>query len=128
MVADPPVLQAAATAQQAGEALDRPEVRALFVCDDGRLEERAADSLAAVAARDHQPEVRDVRARRVAVAADREAADDLARLRLRDERGRVGVPAERLQVAPLVADAAPAVRVRDQPSPGLAADRAAERD
>ena len=37
MVADPPVLEAAASAQQAGEALDRPEVRALFVCEDGRL-------------------------------------------------------------------------------------------
>ena len=37
MVADPPQLGADATAQEAGEALGRPEVRALFVCDDGRL-------------------------------------------------------------------------------------------
>ena len=37
MVADPPQLDGAATAQGAGEAFDRPEVRALFVCDDGRL-------------------------------------------------------------------------------------------
>ena len=37
MVADPPMLDGAATAQQAGEALSRPEVRALFVCDQGLL-------------------------------------------------------------------------------------------
>ncbi len=37
MVADPPQLDGAATAQAAGEAFERPEVRALFVCDDGRL-------------------------------------------------------------------------------------------
>ena len=37
MVADPPQLDGAATAQEAGEALERPEVRALFVCSDGLL-------------------------------------------------------------------------------------------
>ncbi len=37
MVADPPQLDGGETAQAAGEAFDRPEVRALFVCDDGRL-------------------------------------------------------------------------------------------
>ena len=37
MVADPPQLDGGATAQAAGEAFERPEVRALFVCDDGRL-------------------------------------------------------------------------------------------
>ena len=37
MVADPPQLDGAATAQEAGEALERPEVRALFVCRDGLL-------------------------------------------------------------------------------------------
>jgi|SRR5687767_15021143 CBS domain-containing protein len=37
MVADPPQLDGGKTAQAAGEAFDRPEVRALFVCDDGRL-------------------------------------------------------------------------------------------
>jgi CBS domain-containing protein len=37
MVADPPMLDAAASAQAAGEALARPEVRAVFVCEDGRL-------------------------------------------------------------------------------------------
>ena len=37
MVADPPQLDGGATAQEAGEALGRPEVRAVFVCTDGRL-------------------------------------------------------------------------------------------
>ena|SRR5215210_4230541 len=37
MVSDPPMLDGAATAQGAGEALSRPEVRALFICDDGLL-------------------------------------------------------------------------------------------
>jgi len=37
MVADPPQLDGDATAQQAGEALGRPEVRAVFVCGEGRL-------------------------------------------------------------------------------------------
>ena len=37
MVADPPQLDGGATAQAAGEAFERPEVRALFVCDEGRL-------------------------------------------------------------------------------------------
>ena len=37
MVADPPTCDAGASAQSAGEALARPEVRAVFVVDDGRL-------------------------------------------------------------------------------------------
>jgi CBS domain-containing protein len=37
MVADPPTCDAAASAQSAGEALARPEVRAVFVVDEGRL-------------------------------------------------------------------------------------------
>ena len=37
MVADPPMLDGSATAQEAGEALSRPEVRALFVCEAGLL-------------------------------------------------------------------------------------------
>ena len=37
MVVDLPQLAGDATAQEAGEALARPEVRALFVCDGGRL-------------------------------------------------------------------------------------------
>ena len=37
MVSDPLSLDAGATAQEAGEALARAEVRAVFVCEDGRL-------------------------------------------------------------------------------------------
>ena len=37
MVVDPRVCEASASAQEAGQALVRPEVRAVFVCDDGRL-------------------------------------------------------------------------------------------
>jgi CBS domain-containing protein len=37
MVADPPQLDGGATAQEAGEAFGRPEVRALFVCEGGKL-------------------------------------------------------------------------------------------
>lgn len=37
MVVDPPQLDGGASAQEAGEALYRPEVRAVFVTDDGRF-------------------------------------------------------------------------------------------
>ena len=37
MVSDPLSLDASASAQEAAEALARPEVRAVFVCDEGRL-------------------------------------------------------------------------------------------
>jgi CBS domain-containing protein len=37
MVVEPPQLDGTATAQEAGKAFERPEVRALFVCEDGRL-------------------------------------------------------------------------------------------
>ena len=37
MVPEPLALEADATAQEAGAALARPDVRAVFVCDDGRL-------------------------------------------------------------------------------------------
>jgi CBS domain-containing protein len=37
MVSDPLTLEAARPAQEAGEALVRDEVRAVLVCDDGRL-------------------------------------------------------------------------------------------
>ena len=37
MVVDPPQLDGGASAQEAGEALGRPEVRAVFVCDDSRF-------------------------------------------------------------------------------------------
>jgi len=35
MVVDPPQLEGAASAQEAGEVFERPEVRAVFVCDEG---------------------------------------------------------------------------------------------
>jgi CBS domain-containing protein len=37
MIVDPPALEGSATAQQAGELFDRPEVRAVLVSEDGRL-------------------------------------------------------------------------------------------
>ncbi len=37
MVVDPPQLEGEASAQEAGEALGRPEVRAVFVCEGGRF-------------------------------------------------------------------------------------------
>ncbi|HEY4347717.1 MAG TPA: CBS domain-containing protein [Gaiellaceae bacterium] len=37
MVPDPHSLEAGASAQEAGEALNRPEVRSVLVCDDGRF-------------------------------------------------------------------------------------------
>ena len=37
MIADPPSLEASASAQEAGELFDRQEVRAVLVCEDGRL-------------------------------------------------------------------------------------------
>ena len=37
MVAEPRTFDASASAREAGEALARPEVRAVLVCDDGRL-------------------------------------------------------------------------------------------
>jgi CBS domain-containing protein len=37
MIVDPHTLEVGATAQQAGELFDRPEVRAVLVCEDGSL-------------------------------------------------------------------------------------------
>jgi CBS domain-containing protein len=37
MIVEPPALERSATAQQAGELFDRPEVRAVLVSEDGRL-------------------------------------------------------------------------------------------
>ena len=37
MIADPPTLEASASAQEAGELFDRPEVRAVLVCENGKL-------------------------------------------------------------------------------------------
>jgi CBS domain-containing protein len=37
MITDPRVCEADASVQEAGQALARPEVRAVFVCDEGKL-------------------------------------------------------------------------------------------
>ncbi len=37
MVIDPPTLEGSSTAREAGEALSRPEVRAVYVCEAGRF-------------------------------------------------------------------------------------------
>jgi len=37
MIADPPKLEGGASAQEAGQLFDRPEVRAVLVCEDGKL-------------------------------------------------------------------------------------------
>jgi CBS domain-containing protein len=37
MIADPPALEGSASAQAAGELFDRPEVRAVLVCEQGAL-------------------------------------------------------------------------------------------
>jgi CBS domain-containing protein len=37
MVSEPAALDASASAREAGEALQRPEVRAVLVCEDGKL-------------------------------------------------------------------------------------------
>ena len=37
MISDPPALESSASAQEAGELFDRPQVRAVLVCEDGRL-------------------------------------------------------------------------------------------
>jgi CBS domain-containing protein len=37
MIPDPHALESSASAQEAGELFDRPEVRAVLVCDSGRL-------------------------------------------------------------------------------------------
>src|SRR3954452_18333733 len=74
---------------------------------DRRLEERCPDPLAARIGRDHQAEICDVRARRMLIARNREAADDRAVASLGDEHRGMRVAAQRFEVAPLVADAPP---------------------
>ena len=75
---------------------------------------------------DHQAKVGDVVTGAVRVAGDREAADDDAGI-LSDVDGGVWMAAERTEVAPLLADGAPAVRVQ-QPRLRLPPDRGAELD
>ena len=92
---------------------------------DRGVEQRATDALPPVAGGDHQPEIGDVRARRVRVAGERQADDPVAVRR--DEHGRVGMAAHGLQVAALVADRAPGVG-RQEPRARLAADLGREDD
>ena len=76
---------------------------------------------------DQEAEVGDVRARRVRVARDREAADEPPVGGLGDEDRGVVEPPERLQVAPLLARAAPRA-AREEPALGLARRPPRERD
>ena len=69
--------------------------------------------------RDHQADVGDVRARRVRVAPDREAADERPVAALRDEDRRVRIAAQRLEEAALIAGAPPLAGDADQPALGL---------
>src|SRR4051794_25682991 len=87
---------------------------------DRRVEERGADAPPPVALGDHQAEVRDVEARRVRVAGEREPADDALGRLGDDDRGVAGA-ADRPDVAPLLARAPPAAG-RDQPASRLRAD------
>ena len=86
----------------------------------GALHQGITDAPPAVAVRDHEPDVGDVLAGRMAFPADGEAADDLA-VELGDEHGGVPVPSDRLEVAPFLGDAAPA-SVGDQPAALLRPD------
>jgi hypothetical protein len=93
---------------------------------DGRLEERAADTAAAMACRNHQPEIRDVGARRVRVAREGEAADDPLAVHS-DEDGCVGMTPNRAKVASFVCHAAPRVR-GEQPLARLPPDGGGQGD
>jgi hypothetical protein len=74
----------------------------------------------AIAVRDHEPDVGDVLAGRMAFPSDGEATDDLA-LELGDEHGCVLVPADRPEVTTFLGDTAPAP-VGDEPAALLGAD------
>src|SRR5215472_9852257 len=67
-----------------------------------------------------------MRARRVRVAPDREPAEERSDLVLCDEDRRMRVPPQRLEVAALVARAAPFARDADQPALRFGADRGGE--
>jgi hypothetical protein len=69
---------------------------------------------AAMVAVDHQADIRDVIARGMRVARDREAADDRP-VRFRNEDGRVRVAPDRAQVAALFPRGTP-LTARDQPA------------
>ena len=91
---------------------------------DGRLQQCGADALAAVRGGDHDPEVRDMAARGMLVARDRETADDQVPVSCDEDRG-VRVAADCAQVTALVRNVAPAVR-RDEPALRFGADGLAE--
>src|SRR5207247_1401072 len=75
---------------------------------DRRVEQRRADAAAAMRRGDHQADVRDMAARRMLVARNREAADDET-LVLRHEDGGVWIAPDCAKVPSLVGDVAPAV-------------------
>jgi len=92
----------------------------------GGAEQRAADAAPPMGGGDHEAQVRDMGARGMGVPGERETADDGPFVLLdRDEHRGVSVPADSLQIAPLVCDAAPRLR-RQEPLPGLAADGGCE--
>jgi hypothetical protein len=88
-------------------------------CDRG-LEKPAADAAAAMAARDHHPEIGNVQARRVRVPGKREASDDTVAVD-RDQHRRVGMATHGLEVAALVGDGSPSLGGQ-QPSSRLLSD------
>src|SRR5713226_9386809 len=92
---------------------------------DRALEQRAADAAAAGSRVHHEAEIRDMPARRMLVARERQAADELA-VQLGDEHSRVGMTADGADEAALLPHAPPLRR--DEPALRLGADRARERD
>src|SRR5579871_247875 len=76
--------------------LELADSRGARPCHRG-VEQRLPHALAPRGHRDHQADVRYVRAGRVRVTAHGEAPDDLAVVALGHEHGRVRVPAERLE-------------------------------
>jgi hypothetical protein len=93
---------------------------------DRRIQEPAPDAASAMAARDHHPEVGDVRARRVRVPGKRQASDDPLAVDC-DEHCRVGMAAHGLEVSALVGDRPPGLG-GEQPSSRLLSDCCRERD
>jgi hypothetical protein len=88
---------------------------------DGGLEECPTDALPPVRRGDHHPEICDVRARRVRVTRQREAANDLVVVGS-DEDGGIVVATYGLQVPALVGDRPPRLG-GEEPACRLAADR-----
>jgi hypothetical protein len=93
---------------------------------DGGFEQGASDSPAPMTRRDHHAEVGDVGARRMRVARERQATDDAIAVG-RHQHSRIGVAADRLEVAAFVCDRTPPLGGQ-QPVAGLLADGGRERD